>query len=259
MSDDAQNQIILLQQQMRRHTHDDQESTRIIPVQNGNAGKFLKTDGSMLSWQTASGAGNVNGPASATNNDVVFFDGTTGKLIKDSNLTLSGSNTGDQTISDATISTTDITTNNVSTSKHGFAPKAPNDATKFLDGTGAYSAPGGGGVAVGTATSGQYSSTEYDNGNATGTKTISWANGNVQYVTMTGDTTFTFTNPISGVRYLLHMAGAFTPTWPASVRWPAGVTPTPIKTAGVKDIYTFVYSSKETLYDGAQNTNYSIT
>lgn len=55
--------------------------------------------------------------------------------------TSSGTNTGDQTISDATITTTDITTNNVSTSKHGFAPKAPNDATKFLDGTGAYSVP----------------------------------------------------------------------------------------------------------------------
>ena len=39
---------------------------------------------------------------------------------------------------------TDITTNNVSTTKHGLAPKAPNDATKFLDGTGAYSTPAGG-------------------------------------------------------------------------------------------------------------------
>ncbi len=32
----------------------------------------------------------------------------------------------------------DNTTNDVSTTKHGYAPKAPNDATKFLDGTGAY-------------------------------------------------------------------------------------------------------------------------
>lgn len=63
--------------------------------------------------------------------------------------TSSGTNTGDQTISDATISTSDITTNNVSTTKHGFAPKAPNDATKYLDGTGAWSVPaGGGGVDV---------------------------------------------------------------------------------------------------------------
>lgn len=58
--------------------------------------------------------------------------------------TSSGTNTGDQTISDATISTSDITTNNVSTSKHGFTPKAPNDATKFLDGTGAWTVPAGG-------------------------------------------------------------------------------------------------------------------
>lgn len=41
-------------------------------------------------------------------------------------------------VTDANMTTTDITTNNVSTSKHGFAPKAPNDATQFLDGTGAY-------------------------------------------------------------------------------------------------------------------------
>jgi len=44
------------------------------------------------------GTGDVVGPASAVNNNVVFFDGVTGKLIKDSGLTLSGSNTGDQTI-----------------------------------------------------------------------------------------------------------------------------------------------------------------
>jgi hypothetical protein len=48
---------------------------------------------------SASGSGDVVGPASAVNNNVVLFDGVTGKLIKDSGLTLSGSNTGDQTIS----------------------------------------------------------------------------------------------------------------------------------------------------------------
>ncbi len=49
---------------------------------------------------------------------------------------------------DADLSISDITTNNVSTSAHGFAPKAPNDATKFLDGTGAYSTPSGSGTAA---------------------------------------------------------------------------------------------------------------
>lgn len=42
--------------------------------------------------------GAVIGPASATDGHVVLMDGATGKLIKDSGLTLSGSNTGDQTI-----------------------------------------------------------------------------------------------------------------------------------------------------------------
>lgn len=43
--------------------------------------------------------------------------------------------------SDRNLQLSDITTNNVSTSKHGFTPKAPNDTTKVLDGTGAYSYP----------------------------------------------------------------------------------------------------------------------
>ncbi len=48
-------------------------------------------------------------------------------------------------VTDALITSTDITTNDVSITKHGFAPKAPNDATKYLDGTGAYTTPAGGG------------------------------------------------------------------------------------------------------------------
>jgi len=44
-----------------------------------------------------SGTGDVVGPASSVNDRVVFFDGVTGKLIKDSGLTLSGTNTGNET------------------------------------------------------------------------------------------------------------------------------------------------------------------
>ncbi len=49
-----------------------------------------------------------------------------------------------KSVTDASLPTSDITTNNASTTKHGFAPKYPNDATKYLDGTGAYSVPAGG-------------------------------------------------------------------------------------------------------------------
>jgi hypothetical protein len=55
-------------------------------------------------------------------------------------------------VTEAKITLADNTTNNVSTTKHGLAPKLPNDATKYLDGTGAYSVPSGGVTSIaGTA------------------------------------------------------------------------------------------------------------
>jgi hypothetical protein len=65
--------------------------TNILPPQTGNAGKFLKTDGTDVLWDDA-----VTGPNSSTNNAVVLFDGTTGKVIKDSaKLLPSGNIVGD--------------------------------------------------------------------------------------------------------------------------------------------------------------------
>lgn len=118
----------------------------------GGTTNFLRADGA---WAAPpSGDGDVVGPASSVNDRVVFFDGTTGKLIKDSGITLSGSNTGDQTISDATISTTDITTNDATTSKHGFLKKLGGGTTNFLRADGAWAAPvGGSGDVVGPASS----------------------------------------------------------------------------------------------------------
>lgn len=53
------------------------------------------------SWSISQGNadGIVIGPTSSVDNRVAFFDGTSGKLIKDSGLTLSGNNTGDQDLS----------------------------------------------------------------------------------------------------------------------------------------------------------------
>ncbi|WP_395406316.1 hypothetical protein ACHMW6_06490 [Pseudoduganella sp. UC29_106] len=59
--------------------------------------------------------GAVTGPASATDNHVAFFNGATGKIVKDSGLTLAGTNTGDETattigalISSASAKTTPV-------------------------------------------------------------------------------------------------------------------------------------------------------
>jgi hypothetical protein len=48
-------------------------------------------------------------------------------------------------ITETGLSLSDVTTNNVTTGRHGFVPKLPGDATKYLDGTGAFSVPAGSG------------------------------------------------------------------------------------------------------------------
>jgi len=63
--------------------------TITLPVDDGNSGQALVTDGSgVLSWATPSGAGDVVGPASAVDSNLAAFDTGTGKLIKDSGIPL---------------------------------------------------------------------------------------------------------------------------------------------------------------------------
>lgn len=66
-------------------------------IQPITLGAGLSMSGTTLNVGGGGVLGDVTGPNSATNNGVVLFDGASGKLIKDSGLTLSGVNTGDQT------------------------------------------------------------------------------------------------------------------------------------------------------------------
>jgi hypothetical protein len=58
-----------------------------LPDQTGNSGKFLTTDGTDASWGTPAGSGDVVGPASSVDSELVLFNSTTGKLIKRATLT----------------------------------------------------------------------------------------------------------------------------------------------------------------------------
>lgn len=55
----------------------------------GTSGQFLSSGGAGAnpSWVSASGTGDVTGPASSVDNEVALFNGTTGKAIKRSSLT----------------------------------------------------------------------------------------------------------------------------------------------------------------------------
>ena len=83
--------------------------TLTLPVDDGTSGQALITDGSgVLSWSTAA-SGDVYGPASATDNAVARYDGTTGKIIQNSTVTIAdttGNMTGVGTLGVGAITTT---------------------------------------------------------------------------------------------------------------------------------------------------------
>jgi hypothetical protein len=87
--------------------------TLTLPVDDGTNGQALITDGNgVLSWSTAA-AGDVYGPASATDNAVARFDLTTGKIIQNSVVIIAdttGDMTGVGTLSSGAITTTGVLT-----------------------------------------------------------------------------------------------------------------------------------------------------
>lgn len=108
------------------------------------------------------GGGSVTHTGNLTADQVVVGNGVADVKIlagpADATKFLNGASVpGFANVKDSDLSLSNITTNDVSISQHGFAPKAPNDATKFLDGTGAYTTPAGGGTVThtGTLSSGQ--------------------------------------------------------------------------------------------------------
>ncbi len=76
---------------------------------------------------------------------------------------------------DANLTLSDITTNNVSITAHGFAPKAPSDATKFLNGANppAWAVPAGGSATPG----GSNTQLQYNNSGAFGGTTGATTSG----------------------------------------------------------------------------------
>jgi hypothetical protein len=105
------------------------------------------TNGNGSITVAATNNGDVVGPASATDNAVARFDGTTGKLIQNSVVTIADS-TGDMsgvgTLSATTVDTTNIEVTNVK-AKDGTASATIADTTGYwsFSGTGAFVTPKG--------------------------------------------------------------------------------------------------------------------
>lgn len=115
---------------------------------------------------------------------------------------------------------------------------------------------GGNFVLVNKGTSKQYASNVYTLTDGA-TIALDWNNGNVQEVTLGGNRTFTFANPIAGSRYVIIVVqdatGSRTITWP-TIKWTGGSTPALTTTAGKKDIFTLIYDGTD--YLGASVLNF---
>lgn len=99
---------------------------------------------------------------------------------------------------------------------------------------------------------------EVDDGNSSTADTIDWSAGSAHKSTLTGNCTYTFSNPVTGGAYVLRVltgAGSFTVTWPAAVKWAGGVAPTITTTASRMDLFNFYYDG--TNYYGSYVQNYT--
>jgi hypothetical protein len=151
------------------------------------------------------GAGDVVGPASSVNNKVALFDGTSGKLLKDSGLSLSGTNTGDETtttvgalINGATAKTTPVDADYV-----GLMDSAASNVLKKLS------------WANLKATLKTYFDTLYATTAASvttvtysGTTTIDLStipNGGIARITLTGNITIQLSNGTDGKKFVLEL------------------------------------------------------
>jgi hypothetical protein len=102
---------------------------------------FTGTDAASVAF----GAGGtvLYGNQTITLSGDVTGSGTTSIAATIANNAVTTAKINNGAVTEAKLTLADNTSGNVSTSAHGFAPKSPNDATKYLDGTGAYSVPAG--------------------------------------------------------------------------------------------------------------------
>ena len=91
----------------------------------------------------------------------------------------------------------------------------------------------------------QYFVSEYGNGNSGAAKTINWANGNHQNLTLTANCALTFTGlsgPLTGyLKFTQGGAGGFVVTYPVGTKAAGGVVPALTAAAGSIDVVKVRY------------------
>jgi hypothetical protein len=104
--------------------------------------------------------------------------------------------------------------------------------------------------------------TEID-ASVSGAVSLDFADGNVQEITLTGDTTLSIVNPPSTNKYgemkiIVHQdsTGGRTLAWPSEIWWPGGTTPTMTAASEATDLYEIVTTSGGFYFLGRVLANY---
>jgi hypothetical protein len=186
-----------------------------LPGQAGNAGKYLTTDGSTAGWASVTSAvTSVNGSTGT----VVLTAASVGAVP--TGTTYTAAQVGALALSGGTLS------GSLNLSDQELTRPRVKD----------------------------YALTHNALGSGSGARTINLELGNYVSATVTGNTTWTFSNPpasphAGGFVLELTNGGAYTMTWPSSVKWPGGSGPT--LTASGVDVLAFLTRDGGTTWRGA--------
>ena len=227
-------------QEITRHQVDlAADVTGDLPVSNLDGGTsassstFWRGDGA---WATPAGGGDVVGPASATDDNLATFDGSTGKLIQDGGVSAASFATAAQgALADTATQPGDLGTAAALDVGTGSGDVAAGDAPASAVSTHSSDTTSVHGIAdtSALALTSALSTTTYNEVAATGaTETLNWAEAPDEIVhdcTMDEACTFSFgsasgDNEVNSMTLILR--GAYTPTLPASIDWAGGSAPT---------------------------------
>jgi hypothetical protein len=238
-----------------------------LPSSGNNAGdcRVAKDTLTIYCWSGSTwsattgggGGGGIAGSWSSTTGNIVTTNGASTAQDSGTALTALCSLTGTQTLTNKTLTSPVIGaivntgTLTLPTSTDTLVGRATTDTltNKTLSSS----------AVTGTLKAGNYhiEPSENNAGNSSTAQTIDWSAGSAQLSTLTGNVTYTFSNPVAGGAYVLRIAtgaGSFTTTWPASVKWSGGTAPTITATASKVDLINFYYDG--TYYYGSFAQNF---
>lgn len=194
----------------------------------------------------------VQGPASATANNIALFDGTTGKVIKDGGSLSAYAPLSGPTFTGTVVLPSTTSIGNVSATEIGYLDNVTSAIQTQIDAKSNIASP----TFTGTVTTATLDALGSVRSNITtvSASAIDCSLGNFFIKTASGSLTWTVTNVPStrAYHFILELTngGTGTQTWMSGIKWPSGTAPT-LVASGV-DVLGFITDDGGTTWRGVQ-------